>query len=246
MYLSLGGLNALSEVQMESKCCCFTLSASAESKDLWSLMLWWKLNFFQSKTKPNPQSKTGRWIYKRRILYVLRRLLKWRSMRTFNNGKLLLQALSLQAIWSVNQTNANENVICNFLQRASQWQHFKTRSQNLKVAFKVDDKSPTRSKIAHSSWQGLELVLCPFSDKDMSSTFFETLCRTQGFVFFRGHRTKTPFSCQGTKYRFNTDAISPATYGTPRERRGHNILGKLLGSSQPDAAQVCVVKEKRE
>lgn len=204
-----------------------------------------KAEFFQSKTKPNPQSKTGQWIYKRWILCVLKRLLKWRSTRAFNTGKLLLQALSLQAIWFLNQTNANENVICNFLQRASQWQHFKTRRQNLKVAFKVDDKSPTRSKIAHFSWQGLELVLCPFSDKDMSSTFFETLRRTQGFFFCSG-RTKSPFSCQGTKYRFHTDAISPAMYGTPRERRGHNMLGKTLGSSQPDAAQVCVVKEKRE
>lgn len=142
-----------------------------------------KAEFFQSKTKPNPQSKTGQWIYKRWILCVLKRLLKWRSTRAFNTGKLLLQALSLQAIWFLNQTNANENVICNFLQRASQWQHFKTRRQNLKVAFKVDDKSPTRSKIAHFSWQGLELVLCPFSDKDMSSTFFETLRRTQGGFF---------------------------------------------------------------
>lgn len=72
-----------------------------------------------------------------------------------------------------------------------------------------DDKSPTGSKIAHFSLGRSGSHFCPFPDKDISSTFPDTL---QKAGLRRSH--KEPIQPPGQKSPFNTDAISPATYGT--------------------------------
>lgn len=82
------------------------------------------------------------------------------------------------------------------------------------MAFKGDDKSPTRSKIAHfppppNVLHKSGTHFCPFSDKDTSSTFRDTL---QDAGSRRSH--KEPIQLPGQKYPFNADAISPAVYGT--------------------------------
>lgn len=75
-----------------------------------------------------------------------------------------------------------------------------------------DDKSPTRSKIAHfflfsplNVLQKSGTHFCPFSDKDMSCTFRDTL---QNTGLSRSH--KELIQLPGQKYPFNVDAISPA------------------------------------
>lgn len=114
---------------------------------------------------------------------------------------------------------------------------FRAWCQNLKVALKWDDKSPTRSKIAHFSPEKSGSHFCLFSDKDTSSTFPDTLQKAV-LVTQRAHSTtRAEISFQHRCH------LSSHVWDT-QDRHGNNELGNPFGRSQPDIAQVRVVTRR--